>query len=385
MLKRLRSSIRHRKSVGQRGDTIVEVMIVLAVLGLALGVSYATANRSLLNTRQAQENSQAAELVQAQVEALRSLACSTGDPSCKPDTTLFTATPYCIDTGANPYKAVPPGNSACTKNGLYNLSISYANNATNPDTFTVTAQWPDVLGEGTDTVTTVYRVHSTVTTPYITCPGPGETPPLCIPPKIGAVDVLVKAIPPAAGNNTPSCAAAATQSKSGTNVQLTDLTAGGTLVGNKNTNASSTASFTGLTQGDTFSAAISRAGFGVCPGSSSTVATTATPPPVIYKTIYPQCYTQATPQYNWIWGARRADLDGYYGTIPPVMPAGTYANPYGYIYAGNNRAGGTFVYAWAGINNSTDAYMAGQGYLYYYLWEVSWGVVGYTYNNVCPS
>lgn len=383
MLKQLKSSLRRRKFVGQGGDTIVEVMIVLAVLGLALGVSYATANRSLLNTRQAQENSQAAELVQAQIEALRSLSCSTGDPSCKPDTTLFTATPYCIDTGTNPYKAVSPSSAACTKNGLYNLSVAYANNATNPDTFTVTAQWPDVLGQGTDTVTTVYRIHSTVTTPYITCPGPGETPPLCIPPKIGAVDVLVKAIPPAAGNNTPSCAAAATQSKAA-NVILTDNSAGGTVVGNKNTtNVNPTASFTGLTQGDVFSASVSRAGFGVCPSGSSTTATTSTPPPVIYKTIYPQCYTQATPQYNWIWGARRADLDGYYGTIPPVSNA--FPTAYSYIYTGNVHTGGMFVYAWAGINNSTDAYMAGQGYLYYYLWEVSWGVVGYTYNNVCPS
>ncbi len=37
-----------RQALRQRGDTIVEVMIVLAVLGLAIGIAYSTASRSLL-------------------------------------------------------------------------------------------------------------------------------------------------------------------------------------------------------------------------------------------------------------------------------------------------------------------------------------------------
>ncbi len=71
--------LRRVRSLTQRGDTIVEVMVVLAVLGLAMGISYATANRSLKNTRQAQENSEATALVKAQIEQLRSLA-STEQP-----------------------------------------------------------------------------------------------------------------------------------------------------------------------------------------------------------------------------------------------------------------------------------------------------------------
>ena len=46
-----------RLDKNQRGDTIIEVLIVLAVLGLAIGITYATANRSILNARQAQESS----------------------------------------------------------------------------------------------------------------------------------------------------------------------------------------------------------------------------------------------------------------------------------------------------------------------------------------
>lgn len=76
----------------QRGDTIIEVMIVLAVLGLALSISYATANRSLLNTRQAQENSEATSLVQSQVEALRYIARDTGS------NVFTTLAPFCVNS-----------------------------------------------------------------------------------------------------------------------------------------------------------------------------------------------------------------------------------------------------------------------------------------------
>jgi prepilin-type N-terminal cleavage/methylation domain-containing protein len=131
-----------------RGDTIIEVMIVLAVLGLAIGISYATANRSLLNARQAQENSQATALAQSQVEALRTLAAS-GTPN------IFQSGPYCISQ-TTPY-SVQTG-AACNRGTIpYNIAVTYDNNPT--DTFTVKIGWPDVIGTGDDTVTIVYRLH----------------------------------------------------------------------------------------------------------------------------------------------------------------------------------------------------------------------------------
>ncbi len=131
-----------------RGDTIVEVMIVLAVLGLAIGISYATANRSLINARQAQENAQATTLAQSQVEALRSLADDT-TPN------IFQAGPYCLSAAA-PY-AIQTGTD-CNRGTIpYTVGITYTNAPT--DTFTVRVSWPDVNGEGTDTVTQVYRLH----------------------------------------------------------------------------------------------------------------------------------------------------------------------------------------------------------------------------------
>ncbi len=149
-----------------RGDTIVEVMIVLAVLGLAIGISYATANRSLLNARQAQENSQATEIAQSQIEALVSLTCPSGDATC-PDPNAPTSPTYRLFHGPFPFcivnGALPPQNStnpACTLDGLYNIQIHYFTTPAQPNTFEVEILWNDVLGQGTDTVRLDYTVPS---------------------------------------------------------------------------------------------------------------------------------------------------------------------------------------------------------------------------------
>ncbi len=157
-------SLRLRKLTAG-GDTIVEVMIVLAVLGMAIGISYATANRSLLNARQAQENSEATQIAQSQVEALR--AFSGNDPTSP--NYIYLNSLFCINTsgvapvvatgftGSNPTNyAIYPLSRACN-NGLYHVSINYGGLPN--DTFTVQVIWDDVLGQGQDSVTLVYRVH----------------------------------------------------------------------------------------------------------------------------------------------------------------------------------------------------------------------------------
>lgn len=143
------------------GDTIVEVMIVLAVLGLAIGISYATANRSLLNARQAQENTQATELVNAQVEQLRAL--STITDSTNPNY-IYRSSYFCISGGSvvggfgstAPILTTYANYPGSCVNSFYHLSVKYtvAN-----DKFTVKAIWDDALGQGQDTVTFVYRLH----------------------------------------------------------------------------------------------------------------------------------------------------------------------------------------------------------------------------------
>lgn len=151
-----------RVAVGKRlnsvGDTIVEVMIVLAVLGLSVGIAYATANRSLLNARQAQESSEGSSLAQHQIELLRAWA---DIPSSNTSQYIYQTDPFCIKGNAIVNIVTSPPNTCSSipgYNARYNVSIT-RDAAT--DTFTVRVTWDDILGQGTDSATLIYRVHPT--------------------------------------------------------------------------------------------------------------------------------------------------------------------------------------------------------------------------------
>jgi type II secretory pathway pseudopilin PulG len=161
-------SLRNLKRLNSKGDTIVEVMIVLTILGLAIGISYATANSSLKDISQAEEHAQATELAQSQIEGLRTLLAP-GSPN------IFITGPFCLVPSGSTYAIAPtsptlwPGGtypSGCQMSGNtpYTIKVSdlsVANPALPPDTFEIIIQWPDIHGQGTDTVTLGYQLHTT--------------------------------------------------------------------------------------------------------------------------------------------------------------------------------------------------------------------------------
>lgn len=55
----------------QRGDTIVEVLLAMAVVGMVLGVAFGIANRSVAVGRSAQERSEALKYAETQVELIK--------------------------------------------------------------------------------------------------------------------------------------------------------------------------------------------------------------------------------------------------------------------------------------------------------------------------
>jgi len=59
------------KKMSNKGDTIIEVLVALAVLGLAFAISYATSNGALENAQNAQEHSLALEYLDGQFADLR--------------------------------------------------------------------------------------------------------------------------------------------------------------------------------------------------------------------------------------------------------------------------------------------------------------------------
>lgn len=166
-----------RLAGSQRGDTIVEVMIVFAVMALAIVVAYGTANKSLQSARQAQEAAEATQLAQSQIEYARYLA-GLNDPARN----VYDSTAdYCIyrDT-AGSLKKVAATDPNCTVSSdgsrrpgsYYQVSLTYCPTgsfgaggrcgdiaATDRDSLIAKVRWPDVDGSGTASAQLTYRMH----------------------------------------------------------------------------------------------------------------------------------------------------------------------------------------------------------------------------------
>jgi type II secretory pathway pseudopilin PulG len=182
----LRKRSTKTKVFAERGDTIIEVMIVLAILSFAIIISYSTANRSLADARQSEENSYATELAQSQTEQIRSMTLNSNPSSTGPISNLdsheMSGSPFCMSAGApilTSAAALLPSNPCMQSNGggacttttavCYSLSVILTQTSQAsfqsgfPDTYINTFQvhviWPDALGEGTDTVTSTYRAY----------------------------------------------------------------------------------------------------------------------------------------------------------------------------------------------------------------------------------
>lgn len=153
----------------QTGDTIVEVLIAIAVIGSVLGITYATMNRNLLTTRDSQERTEASKLAQGQIEAFKGLA-DTG-------TTLPSLTGFCINVAAvvnlggtapttdltsdnfdaTNYPVTPVGSNGQTGcvSGFYRIAIK--RDSTDTKLWRFYVRWEKVSGSGRNEVVMVYR------------------------------------------------------------------------------------------------------------------------------------------------------------------------------------------------------------------------------------
>lgn len=146
------------KYLGSRGDTIVEVLLAIAVASAVLGGAYVSANRSLNGTRQAQERAEAVKFVEGQLERLKEVA--------KTDTTVFNTppNPFCITETSTPsgvqLNRVVSGDPGCRQgtDGRYALQIQ-RDTSGGTTTFTASARWDRVGGGGQDQVILVYRMY----------------------------------------------------------------------------------------------------------------------------------------------------------------------------------------------------------------------------------
>lgn len=140
----------------ERGDTIVEVLITIAIVSMVLGGAYVTTNRSLLATRSAQERSIALKLAESQMERLKGMV------ALDPDLIFGATVPltFCI-SNANTVISAPSANCGFNGSGavtatepIFNISIQR-----NGNQFNLTESWYSVNGKATDKLQMRYRVY----------------------------------------------------------------------------------------------------------------------------------------------------------------------------------------------------------------------------------
>ena len=134
----------------QAGDTIIEVMLSLAIVGMVIGVSFATASRALRTGRFAQEQSQAVQLAQGQLEKVKYVA---GDPTKPAYAALFSAPgTFCLDD------TLARLGSCTNVSNLYTVQVTYGGAPS--DTFTARVTWArEETGAAPGEVSIAYRVH----------------------------------------------------------------------------------------------------------------------------------------------------------------------------------------------------------------------------------
>ena len=137
------------KTLKSTGDTIIEVLLAITVMGSVLAGAYVTANRSQQNIRQAQERVEALQLVQSQIEQIRvtkdAFDVNEEDNFCIVDGLVVTT-----DTTANCNFGSPVAR--------YNIVANRRGNDSDGHTFKLTAVWDSIVG-GQDRMDMSYRAY----------------------------------------------------------------------------------------------------------------------------------------------------------------------------------------------------------------------------------
>jgi prepilin-type N-terminal cleavage/methylation domain-containing protein len=165
----------------QAGDTIVEVMIALAIIGSVIAMAYATTTRSLRVGRQAQERGEALKLVEGQIEALKIFVSNSTTRAQAFDAVYLrdgtSEQSFCLSVAGTPtltQQAMPAANvetdpittgyntnCAVGQDARYKLAIERADTGSAPtlqSTFTVRARW-ERIGGGKDEIVILYKLH----------------------------------------------------------------------------------------------------------------------------------------------------------------------------------------------------------------------------------
>lgn len=153
-----------------RGDTIVEVLIAIAIVSSVLAGAFTVTQKSAVAVRDSQERGEMLQILQGQVEQVRSLAATAPNDASG----VFAAGYFCVKTVGGvptrqtitgltslPVLASDPmtayGTCKFGQDSKYNIAVRY-DNSTSSKAFTFTGRW-DRLGGGKDQLQLTYRAY----------------------------------------------------------------------------------------------------------------------------------------------------------------------------------------------------------------------------------
>ncbi len=135
------------RNMGQRGDTIVEVLIAVGIASLVLTSAFAITNRNSKAAQDIQEHSMAQKLLETQTERLRAASAANTLTTPFPE---FCFNEMAIVAASNPVCTISTGGGA-----EYRQSIRLKAGKT--DTYELSVTW-QTLGGQTATETNYYKV-----------------------------------------------------------------------------------------------------------------------------------------------------------------------------------------------------------------------------------
>lgn len=138
----------------QKGETIVEVLISIAVIGAAVGGAFAIANRSNITVQASKERYQAQLAANGQADLLKIYTSSQANPTpAMPES-------FCMISIA-PVPTTNPQCSAFAFNGgvNYSISIRLADNGPDIDNvYVITVSWDSLINPSGDKVDLIYGI-----------------------------------------------------------------------------------------------------------------------------------------------------------------------------------------------------------------------------------
>lgn len=140
------------KNRNQSGDTIVEVMLVVAILGLTFGAAYSIASASVAKTRNAQEHAEALQYLNSQVELMRSTPADRIGAAAS-----FGA--FCIELPTGTPRNTPHPSCSFGPGGRYVVQINY-DEASGQNVYTFQVDWAGAANLGPQRERISYKLHN---------------------------------------------------------------------------------------------------------------------------------------------------------------------------------------------------------------------------------